>query len=152
MKITRTVMWASMSVAALGVLGCDMFVVGHPQHDPTYRGQQRQYAQQPQYGEQQPQYAEQPQQYVIVQQAPPPLIVEQRPNPPSGSYVWIDGYWNWDNQRYNWEKGRYVVPPQADVVWVAPRYETDAHGYRFTPGQWKKQTQTNGRGYEHGGN
>jgi hypothetical protein len=72
--------------------------------------------------------------------------IERRPAAPSAAYIWIDGYWNWDNQRYSWEAGRYVLPPQADVVWVAPRYDHDAQGYRYTPGTWSKQSQGSGRG------
>lgn len=31
--------------------------------------------------------------YVIVREAPPAVIVERRSPPPSGEYIWIDGYW-----------------------------------------------------------
>jgi hypothetical protein len=116
-----------------------VYVTEHPQPETVYV-------------QQQPVYVEQEPQYIIVQQAPPPIIVERRPPAPSGAYVWIDGYWNWDNQRYSWQAGRYVLPPQQDVVWVAPRYEHDARGYRYAPGHWKKQNPGNGRGRGRGGN
>jgi hypothetical protein len=85
------------------------------------------------------QAADQQPQGVVVQQAPPPLIVEVQPPAPSASVVWVGGYWNWDNQKYNWQAGHYSAPPQADVVWVAPRYDPDPHGVRYTPGQWSKK-------------
>jgi len=157
-KVRRTVLLAAMSVAVLGVMGCDEFFQGRRRRDPVYLEQQSPYAQQPQYADPQYLYGEQQPQYVIVQQAPPAVIVEHRPYPPSEAYVWIDGYWNWDNQRYNWQGGRYVIPPQAGVVWIAPRYEKDTRGYRYTAGRWTKRNEDsgpdagNGRGRGRGGN
>ena len=53
--------------------------------------------------------------------------------------IWIDGYWNWSGQSYIWAGGHYERPPQANVIWIAPRYERDAKGgVRYTPGQWSK--------------
>jgi hypothetical protein len=138
MKVLQMVIWTAASAAVLGVLGCDVFLGGRTRRDPVY-------VQQPQYVEQQPQY-------VIVREAPPPMRVEYRPAPPSASSIWIDGYWNWDSQRYSWQAGRYEVPPQPGVIWVAPRYDRDANGYRYTPGQWSRQDQGNGRGRGRGGN
>jgi hypothetical protein len=86
----------------------------------------------------------------VVQQAPPPMIVERRPPPPSMDYVWIDGYWQWGGREYQWVGGHYVQPPEPNVIWVAPRYDHDAHGYRYSPGQWRKQEQGNGHGHEGG--
>ena len=134
MKVLKTIMWTSMSAAVLGVCGCDVYVNDPPRTERAYV-------------QQQPVYVEQEPQYIIVQQAPPPVIVERRPVAPSGAYVWIDGYWNWDNQRYSWQVGRYVVPPQQDVVWVAPRYDRDTSGHHYyTAGHWRKQNPGNGRG------
>lgn len=134
MKVLDLSMWVVLGGAGIGGYGCDVFVGGHPQYGP------------PVYVEQQPQYVEPQPQYIFVQQAPPPIIVERRPPPPSGVHVWVDGYWNWSNQRYSWEAGRYTLPPQQGAVWVAPRYEKDTRGQRYTPGQWKKQDQKNGHG------
>jgi len=139
MKAWKTALWTLTSMAVLGAVGCDVFVSGRSRQEPVYVGQ-------PQYVQQQPAYVDQQPQYVIVQQAPPPVRIERRPAPPSGNVVWIDGYWNWNNQSYNWVGGRYEAPPQADVVWVAPRYDTDARGYRYSPGRWVKQNPGNDRG------
>ena len=133
MRVLRTMLWPSLSLAALGMAACDVFISGRPRQDPIYV-------------QQQPVYVEPEPQYVIVQQAPPPMIVESRPAPPSGAHIWIGGYWRFDNQRYSWEAGRYALPPQAGMVWIAPRYDHDSHGYRYSPGQWHKQEQGNGRG------
>jgi len=139
MRVLKSVLWSSVGMAALGVLGCDVFLGGRAREDRVYVEPQPQYVPQPVYVEQQPQY-------VIVQQAPPPIRVERRPSPPSAAHIWIDGYWNWDNQRYSWVGGRYELPPQPGVIWVAARYDSDAKGYRYTPGRWAKQNQGNDRG------
>jgi hypothetical protein len=140
MKMLQMVLWTAAGVGMLGIVGCDLYVNGRARPAPLYVEQGPQYVAAPQ-----PVYVEQPPQYVIVQQAPPPMRVEYRPAAPSVDVVWIDGYWNWSNQRYNWEAGRYVRPPSADVIWVAPRYESDARGGRYTAGQWVKSP-GNGRG------
>jgi len=130
MKFSRTMLWPSLSLAALGVAACDVFITGRPRHDPVYV--------QPQ-----PVYIEPEPQYVIVQQAPPTIIVERRPPPPSGAHIWIEGSWRFENQRYTWDAGRYALPPQSGMVWVAARYDHDSHGYRYSPGQWRKQDHNN---------
>jgi hypothetical protein len=152
MKILNTLLWTSVGIAALGVLGCDVFMGGRAREDRVYVQPQPQYVQQPVYVQQQPQYAPQPvyveqqPQYVIVQQAPPPIRVERRPSAPSAAHIWIDGYWNWDSQRYSWVGGRYELPPQPGALWVAARYDSDAKGYRYTPGRWANQNRGNDRG------
>ena len=146
MKLLNTLLWTSVGFAALGVLGCDVFLGGRAREDRVYVQPQLVYVQQqPQYAPQ-PVYVEQPPQYVIVQQAPPPIRVERRPSAPSAAHIWIDGYWNWDRQRYSWIVGRYELPPQPGSVWVAARYDSDAKGYRYTPGRWANQNRGNDRG------
>jgi hypothetical protein len=92
----------------------------------------------------------QPQQeYVIVREAPPPPVVERRPSAPSREYIWIDGYWNWNGDKYVWERGHWARPPRERTVWVAPRYERHERGYRYTPGQWREEQQERSRDEEH---
>lgn len=144
MTVLRALAWSVIGVSAFSVLGCSGSREGHARQDRVHEESQARYVQQS------PQYAEPQPQYVIVQQAPPPLIVERQPAPPSGAYVWIGGSWNWGNQRYNWQAGHYAVPPQADAVWVAPRYDKDTRGYRYTPGQWQKQKPGKATGHDPG--
>lgn len=150
MKVCRPLFWTLILAAGLGTQGCDRHEEGHARHErgddqrpPQQVVQQQQptqvFAQQPQVIEPQPQY-------VVVPQAPPAVIVEQQPPAPTGLHVWVNGYWNWDNQRYSWQAGHYVVPPQPDVAWVAPHYENDSH--RYTPGQWTKHHPANNRDHE----
>jgi hypothetical protein len=49
--------------------------------------------------------------------------VEVQPPPQSAEDVWVAGAWNWDNQKYTWQAGRYTRPPQPGAVWVAARYD-----------------------------
>jgi hypothetical protein len=138
MKAQAKKIMGSKTLAALAVLGCGILLGGCTRSDKVVV-EQPQAAAAPQ-----PDAAPQPvadaaPQYAIVQQAPPPAIVEIQPPPPSAGSVWIDGYWNWDSQRYSWQAGRYAVPPQPDMVWVAPRYTADAHGNRYAQGQWSRR-------------
>lgn len=89
---------------------------------------------------------EQQPQVIIVQEAPPPLRVEVRPRPPSGVYVWVEGYWQYNSHRWEWTRGRWAIPPEHRREWVAPRFERDARdgrddrgkgGGRYTPGHWR---------------
>ena len=141
MTTLQTILLSSLGVAVILIVGCDLTLSERRRPEPVYVQQ----SPPPQYVAPQPQYVEPQPQYVVVQQAPPPLIYENRPPPPPGNVVWIDGYWNWDNQRYTWQVGRYAAPPQAGVVWMAPRYEYDARGGRYTPGQWSHQGGEPGR-------
>ena len=145
MQTAKSVLWITIGAAALTAVGCDLVVGGRERDNRVYVADRPQYVQQ-----QQPIYVEQEPQYVIVQEAPPPVRVERRPSPPSSASIWIDGYWNWDNQRYSWQAGRYESPPQANVVWIAPSYVRDVKGYRYTPGRWGNQNPGNGNGNGNG--
>lgn len=151
MKVFQGMIWALVGSAALGLVGCDLVLNDRSERRPVYVREQPQYVEpQPQYV--QPQYVEAPPQYVVVQQAPPAIIVERRPVPPTASHIWIDGYWNWDSRRYVWEAGHYAVPPQPGAVWIAARYEADGRGYRYTPGQWNRRNDNNNNGSNNNGN
>jgi len=140
MRTFQRVLWTTLSVAGLVMVGCDR---REGEHGREGRGQGQYAAPQPQPVQAAPPVVVQPQpvyvdpqpQVVIVQQAPP-----ARPSP---QHIWIAGSWNWDNQRYSWQAGRYEIPPQPNMVWVAPRYDSDPHGHRYTPGRWQ------GKGDEH---
>jgi hypothetical protein len=137
MKTWNALLRSSIGVACLAVMGCGVYLGGPVRREPVYV-------------QQEPVYVEQEPQYVVVREAPPPVRIERRPAPVSTAQIWIDGFWNWDNQHYVWVGGRYEIPPQRDVVWVAPRYDHDTQGYRFTPGRWSKpdsgRNPGNGRG------
>lgn len=68
---------------------------------------------------------------------PPPVRVEAFGPAPGPGYVWINGYWGWGGSSYAWVPGRYVRPPHAHSVWVAPRWEAHGGRYRFREGRWR---------------
>jgi hypothetical protein len=131
-KNLRPALFASLSLALLAVAGCDVYVA----HDRPRRV----------YVQPQPVYVEPEPAYIVLRQAPPPIIIEARPSAPSSAHLWIEGSWNWDNQRYVWLGGRYALPPQPDVVWVAARYESSSDGVRYTAGRWSSPRPAPGNG------
>jgi hypothetical protein len=117
MKVLQALMWVATGVVGLGLLGCDL-TIGRSPRETVYVERQ------------QPEY-------VVVREAPPAVIVEQRPSPPSRGHVWIDGYWHWNGHQYVWERGHWAAPPRERAVWVAPRYERHEDGYWYVPGRWR---------------
>jgi hypothetical protein len=59
---------------------------------------------------------------VSVNFAPPPLPVYVQPPCPEPGYLWVPGYWAWDDGDYYWVPGTWVLPPRVGFLW--------------TPGYW----------------
>lgn len=74
---------------------------------------------------------------VVVKAAPPAVRVEKMPPRPAPDYVWVAGYWSWNNADYVWVPGVWVAPPQPAAVWVAPRYEARSGVSVYISGYWK---------------
>jgi hypothetical protein len=75
---------------------------------------------------------------ITVRDAPPPprhevIIERDRPSP---KHVWVEGYWSWHGGRHVWNNGHWELPPRANMVWVAPRWEHRDRGYVFVAGSW----------------
>jgi hypothetical protein len=75
-------------------------------------------------------------QTIIVQTQPPALQAESPPPRPSSDYVWVPGYWAWQNNRYVWVAGRWTIPPRVGATWVPPRWEPEGRGFRYYDGYW----------------
>jgi hypothetical protein len=73
--------------------------------------------------------------YVVMQAppAPPPEAVTAQPGP---NYLWIPGYWTWQNNRYAWMAGHWEVPPTSTSVWHNPHWEPEGTAFRFYEGYW----------------
>jgi hypothetical protein len=75
---------------------------------------------------------------VVVRMAPPApqsvVVVGRAPGP---KYVWTGGYYRWNGTRYVWVGGRWVVPPRAGTVWVAPHWVSRGDGFVFVAGRWR---------------
>jgi hypothetical protein len=72
----------------------------------------------------------------IATEAPPALQSEVALAQPSPNYIWVPGYWTWNNQRYEWTSGHWAMPPHPGAMWVAPRWEQQGNAYKFTEGYW----------------
>ena len=59
---------------------------------------------------------------VSVNLAPPPLPVYVQPPCPQPGYLWVPGYWAWNDGAYYWVPGTWVLPPRVGLLW--------------TPGYW----------------
>jgi len=73
---------------------------------------------------------------IVVNQPPPPPIQETVTVSPGPAFVWIGGAWAWHG-RWVWERGHWMHPPRAGVVWVPHHYEYRNGVYIFIRGGWR---------------
>ena len=61
---------------------------------------------------------------ISIRIGPPPIPVYAQPVCPGEGYIWVPGYWAYDNSYndYYWVPGTWVLAPQP--------------GYLWTPGWW----------------
>jgi len=75
---------------------------------------------------------------VVVRTAPPApqsmAVVGRAPGP---KYVWIGGYYRWNGARYIWVGGKWIPPPRAGAVWIAPHWVSRNGGFVFVAGRWR---------------
>src|SRR6516162_5776090 len=55
---------------------------------------------------------------VSVNLAPPALPVYVQPPCPAPGYIWMPGYWAWDDGYY-WVPGTWVLAPAVGLLWTA---------------------------------
>ncbi len=73
---------------------------------------------------------------VVIRQAPPPPIEEVVPRSPGRQYVWVPGYWVW-NDRWLWQGGHYEMAPRDRAVYQ-PGHWVERHGeWYWEPGAWR---------------
>lgn len=78
---------------------------------------------------------------IRVSVAPPPLPYYEQPPIPAEGYLWMPGFWAWDEAAadYYWVPGTWVEPPQRELLWT-PAYWGWADGrYVFFPGYWARE-------------
>ncbi|HKS81885.1 MAG TPA: hypothetical protein VJR23_10315 [Candidatus Acidoferrales bacterium] len=75
---------------------------------------------------------------VVVTIAPPPLPVYVQPACPGDGYIWVPGYWDWDEDYddYYWVPGTWVLAPEAGYLWTPGYWGWDGDGYVFYDGYW----------------
>ncbi len=77
---------------------------------------------------------------VSVDVEPPPLPVYDQPPIPEPGYLWVPGYWAWDDDvGYYWVPGTWVLPPEPELLWTPGYWGWDDGLYLFHPGYWGPQ-------------
>jgi hypothetical protein len=73
---------------------------------------------------------------VSVNIAPPPLPVYVQPACPESGYLWVPGYWAWDDGAYYWVPGTWVLPPRVGFLWTPGYWGWDDGAYLWHAGYW----------------
>lgn len=77
--------------------------------------------------------------FVSVTIAPPPLPVYVQPPCPGYGFIWVPGYWAWDDddQDYYWVPGTWIEPPRRGYLWTPGWWEYGWGGsYAWHEGYW----------------
>ncbi len=76
--------------------------------------------------------------FVSVAVAPPPLVVYDQPIVPGPDYIWMPGYWAYDEDGWYWVPGAWVLPPEPGLLWTPGYWEWDdyGHSYYWHAGYW----------------
>jgi len=75
---------------------------------------------------------------IFVSFAPPPLPVYEQPLCPGDGYIWVPGYWAWDDDfsDYYWVPGTWVLAPEVGFLWTPPYWGWSDGGWIFYDGYW----------------
>lgn len=84
----------------------------------------------------------------MAQDGPPPLREEIRTERPGrGTHVWIDGYWDRQDDRWAWAPGHWEEPERPGSSWVKPQYRKERGATRYEPGHWSHRKLVEGDDY-----
>ncbi|MFS8082458.1 MAG: hypothetical protein ACMG51_03320 [Ginsengibacter sp.] len=56
---------------------------------------------------------------------------------PGAGYVWADGDWVWQRNRYVYRQGYYIQPRPNRSSYIAGHWERRRHGWIWISGQWR---------------
>ena len=75
---------------------------------------------------------------ISVSFGPPPLPVYEQPMCPGDGYIWVPGYWAWDDDYddYYWVPGTWVEAPEVGYLWTPPWWGWENGVYLFHAGWW----------------
>jgi hypothetical protein len=78
---------------------------------------------------------------IRVNLAPPPLPYYEQPVIPAEGYIWVPGFWAWDDAEadYYWVPGTWVEPPQPELLWTPAFWGWVDGRYLFHPGYWGRE-------------
>lgn len=77
---------------------------------------------------------------ISVDIEPPPLPVYDQPPIPEPGYLWVPGYWAWDDDTgYYWVPGTWVLPPEPELLWTPGYWGWSDGVYVFRDGYWGPQ-------------
>lgn len=68
---------------------------------------------------------------------PPPAPMYEVVPAPRPGYVWLPGYWDWDDghHKHAWKKGRWELE-RPGYVYESPRWIQSRDGWVLVPGRW----------------
>jgi hypothetical protein len=72
---------------------------------------------------------------VSVNLTPPALPVYVQPPCPAPGYIWMPGYWAWDDDYY-WVPGTWVMAPAVGLLWTPGYWGWSEGAYLWHPGYW----------------
>ena len=75
---------------------------------------------------------------VSITVGPPPLPFYAQPLLPGDGYIWMPGYWAWDDfdGGYYWVPGTWVLPPAVGLLWTPGYWRWDGPTFVFVDGYW----------------
>lgn len=75
---------------------------------------------------------------VSVRLAPPPLPLYDQPPLPGPDYMWLPGFWAWDDYAgdYFWVPGTWALAPRPGLVWTPSWWEWQNDTYLYHAGYW----------------
>ena len=74
---------------------------------------------------------------VSINIAPPPIPTYAQPMPPADGYIWIPGYWAYDQYSgYYWVPGYWTMPPSIGMLWTPGYWGFNNGLYAWHRGYW----------------
>jgi hypothetical protein len=84
----------------------------------------------------------------IATDAPPRVRHERRTARPHRNAVWINGYWDRQDDRWAWVSGRWEQPSDRRARWINARYRREGSAWRYEPAHWSHQQLVEGEDYQ----
>jgi hypothetical protein len=77
---------------------------------------------------------------ISVSFGPPALPIYEQPICPADGYLWVPGYWAYDNDYgYYWVPGTWVQAPQVGYLWTPGYWGWGGSAFIFHEGYWGPQ-------------